>query len=68
MKEVDRALQSDGGDFEPTPEIVWQQSDSSTLSEVQFSPPETGEFRLFVYVDDCYGGSATANMPILIES
>jgi beta-galactosidase/beta-glucuronidase len=68
MKEVDRALQSDGGDFEPTPETVWQQSDSSTLSEVQFSPPETGEFRLFVYVDDCYGGSATANMPILIES
>lgn len=68
MKEVDRALQSDGGDFEPTPETVWQQSDSSTLSEIQFSPPETGEFRLFVYVDDCYGGSATANMPILIES
>ena len=68
MKEVDRALQSDGGDFEPTPEIVWQQSDTATSSTVEFSPPETGEFRLFVYVDDHYGGSATANIPILIES
>lgn len=68
MKEVDRELESDGGDFEPTPETVWQQSGPSTLSEIQFSPPQTGEFRLFVYVDDCYGGSATANIPILIES
>ena len=41
MKEVDRALQSDGGDFEPTPEIVWQQSDTATSSTVEFSPPET---------------------------
>jgi hypothetical protein len=68
MKEVDRELESDGGDFEPTPEIVWQQSDSNTSSEIEFSPPHKGEFRLFVYVDDSYGGSATANMPILIES
>ena len=68
MKEVDRELQSDGGDFEPTPEIVWQQSDSHTSSKIEFSPPKSGEFRLFVYVDDCHGGSATANIPILIES
>jgi hypothetical protein len=68
MKEIDRELESDGGDFEPTPEIVWQQSDSNASSEIDFSPPQIGEFRLFVYVDDCYGGSATANMPILIES
>ena len=68
MKEVDRELESDGGDFEPTPDIVWQQSNSNTSSEVAFSPPLTGEFRLFVYIDDGYGGSATANMPILIES
>jgi len=68
MKEVERELESDGGDFEPAPEIVWQQSGSNTSMEVEFSPPQTGEFRLFVYVDDYYGGSATANMPILIES
>jgi hypothetical protein len=68
MKEVDRELESDGGDFEPTPDIVWQQSNSNTSSEVAFSPPQMGEFRLFVYIDDGYGGSATANMPILIES
>ena len=68
MKEVDRELESDGGDFEPTPDIVWQNSASNAFSEIVFSPPETGEFRLFVYVDDGYGGSATANIPILIES
>ena len=68
MKEIDRELESDGGDFEPTPEIVWRQSDSNASSEIDFSPPQIGEFRLFVYVDDFYGGSATANMPILIES
>ena len=68
MREVDRELESDGGDFEPTPEIVWQQSNANTLMNVEFSPPQTGEFRLFVYVDDGHGGSDTANMPILIES
>lgn len=68
MKEVERELESDGGDFEPSPETVWQQSGENTSSEIQFSLTETGEFRLFIYVDDCYGGSATANIPILIES
>ena len=28
MKEVDKSQESDGGDFEPTPDIVWQQSQS----------------------------------------
>ena len=68
MKEVDREQESDGGDFEPTPDIVWQQSNLNSSSEVEFSPPQIGEFRLFVYIDDGYGGSATANMPILVES
>jgi hypothetical protein len=68
MKEVDREQESDGGDFEPTPDIVWQQSNLNSSSEVAFSPPQIGEFRLFVYIDDGYGGSATANMPILVES
>lgn len=67
MREVDRDLESDGGDFEPTPDIVWQKSDSNHGPTTEFSTPHSGEFRLFVYVDDCYGGTATANIPILIE-
>jgi hypothetical protein len=67
MREVDRGLESDGGDFEPTPDIVWQKSDSNHGPTTKFSTPHSGEFRLFVYVDDCYGGTATANIPILIE-
>ena len=67
MREVDRSLESDGGDFEPTPDIVWQKSDPNHASTAEFSTPHSGEFRLFVYVDDCYGGTATANIPILIE-
>lgn len=67
MEEVDRDMESDGGDFEPTPAIVWQQCGSSSLKQVTFVVPDKGEYRLFIYVDDCYGGSATANIPILIE-
>ena len=36
MKEVDRDMESDGGDFEPTPEIVWQQSGSVGQQKVKF--------------------------------
>ena len=68
MEEVDRNMESDGGDFEPTPAIVWQQSESSSLKQVTFVAPDKGEYRLFVYIDDLHGGTATANMPILVES
>ena len=68
MKEVDRAVESDGGDFEPTPDIVWQFSGHAATKKIEFAAPSEGEYRLFVYIDDAYGGTATANMPILIES
>ena len=68
MKEVEKSQESDGGDFEPTPDIVWHQSQSDKLQRVEFKAPKAGEYRLFVYLDDGFGGSATANMPILVES
>jgi len=68
MKEVDRTLESDGGDFEPTPDIAWHQSAPNSSQQVEFKAPCAGEYRLFVYVDNCHGGSATANLPILVES
>ncbi|MDA8682374.1 hypothetical protein N9M08_07555 [Porticoccaceae bacterium] len=67
MKEVDTAVQSDGGDFEPTPEIIWQKSGTDIGSKVQFKAPASGEYRLFVYLDDDTNGSATANMPVLVD-
>ena len=67
MKEVDRELESDGGDFEPTPDIVWQQSQKNCC-HVKFKTPSEGEYRLFIYIDNAFNGSATANLPILVES
>ena len=55
MKEVEKSQESDGGDFEPTPDIVWHQSQSDKLQRVEFEAPEAGEYRLFVYLDDGFG-------------
>jgi hypothetical protein len=68
MKEVEKSQESDGGDFEPTPDTVWQPAQSKSAAKVEFKAPAAGEYRLFVYVDDSFGGSATANMPVLVES
>lgn len=68
MKEVEKSQESDGGDFEPTPDTVWQPTQSKSAAKVEFKAPAAGEYRLFVYVDDSFGGSATANMPVLVES
>ncbi len=68
MREVDKDVESDGGDFEPTPEIVWHQSDAQTSNKIQFKAPEAGEYRLYAYVEDKQDGAATANIPILVES
>ena len=68
MKEVDRDMESDGGDFEPTPEVIWQQQASVNSQQVVFKAPSKGEYRLFVYINDPNSGTATANMPILVES
>ncbi len=68
LKEVDKELESDGGDFEPRPKTLWQQSGDSSLDRVRFPAPAPGEYRLFVIVLDSYGGSATANLPVLVET
>ena len=67
MKEVEKDKESDGGDFEPTPDVVWHQSSTETTNRVQFSAPNPGEYRLFAYIRDSHGNAATANMPILVE-
>jgi hypothetical protein len=39
----------------------------SLYTQNLFQSENTGEYRLFIYIDGCYGGSATANIPVLIE-
>ena len=68
MAEVDKSVESDGGDFEPTPDIIWCDATDNSSAKVDFTAPTAGEYRLFVYIDDAYGSAATANMPILVES
>ena len=68
LKEVDKKLESDGGDFEPRPETVWHQRGDSSLDSVEFPAPAPGEYRLFVLVVDSHGGAATANLPVLVET
>jgi hypothetical protein len=68
MREVEKNLESDGGDFEPTPKVVWSQYGSETTDHVDFKAPSIGEYRLFIYLDDAFGGSATANIPVLVVS
>ncbi len=67
MREVDKDVQSDGGDFEPTPEVVWHQSGPSTGGQIQFRAPGAGEYRLYVYLEDDHGNAATANVPIFVD-
>jgi hypothetical protein len=68
MKEVADSLKSDGGDFEPTPETVMNMNGDHISNEITFKAPEEGEYRLFVYVNDGNGNSATANIPFLVNN
>jgi hypothetical protein len=66
LKEVDRAKQSDGGDYEPRPEAVLDISSEEHI--LSFAAPEPGEYRLFVYASDKHGGAATANIPFIVNA
>ncbi len=66
-EEVPTALQSDGGDFEPTPPTIESLLDTqNTHFEFQVSQP--GEYRLFCQIDTPHHSSAVTNIPFLITS
>lgn len=53
-----------GGDFESRPETVFHEELGSA---VEINVPDTGAYRLFVYVTDDAGNAGTANIPFLVE-
>jgi hypothetical protein len=68
MREVPDEHKSDGGDFEKRPESVATEFNNQSQKTVDFiAPSEKGEYRLFVYVSDGNGHSATANIPFLVQ-
>ena len=67
MAEVDKSVESDGGDFEPSPEVIWSDSTENSGANTQFAAPSAGEYRLFVYAEDSHNNAATANLPILVK-
>lgn len=65
-EEVPSALQSDGGDFEPTPPTVKSALAVTSLAfNFQLSRP--GEYRLFCQIDAPNQASAVSNIPFLIK-
>ena len=66
-EEVPTALQSDGGDFEPTPPTVESQLGTQS-PRFNFQLSEPGEYRLFCQIDAPHAISAVANIPFRIKS
>ncbi len=54
-----------GGDFETRPKTLVSLKDGASLELT--APEMPGAYRLFVYVTDTNHGSATANIPFLVE-
>ncbi len=67
MEEVDRASESDGGDLELQPAILWTKK-IHDINRIIFYAPKPGEYRLFIYIEDPFNGSSTANMPLLVAA
>lgn len=64
-QEVDRTLESDGGDFEPTPPSILSQCKTREKT-FQFHLSKPGEYRLYCRVDNRADASGVANIPLLI--
>lgn len=55
---------SDGGDFEPSPDVVETEIKYNGNGGISFSAPsEKGEYRLFIYIRDKHNHVATVNIP-----
>ena len=68
IPEVPKGDQSDGGDLEARQKTVDTVFENQGAHGVSFVGPENpGEYRLFVYVSDGQGHSATANIPFLVK-
>ncbi len=69
IPEVPQNKQSDGGDFEKRPASISTGFKIVSDGSVEFNCPDShGEYRLFVYVSDGNGHSATANIPFLVKN
>ena len=65
-EEVPTALQSDGGDFEPTPPTI-EAVIGTQNQQFNFQVSEPGEYRLFCQIDAPEKTSAVSNIPFLIK-
>ena len=66
-EEVPTALQSDGGDFEPTPPTI-ESLLATQNKHFDFKVSQPGEYRLYCQVDTPHQSSAVTNIPFLITS
>lgn len=65
-EEVPSDLQSDGGDFEPTPPTIKSALEVKSL-EFNFQLSQPGEYRLYCQIDAPHQASAVSNIPFLIK-
>jgi hypothetical protein len=66
-EEVPAALQSDGGDFEPTPPTIESLLETQS-KRFEFTVSQPGEYRLFCQIDTPHHCAAVTNIPFLITS
>lgn len=57
----------DGGDKEDRPEKIEIIETINEDGQLTFKAPNPGKYRLFVYADDGFGHSATANIPFMVK-
>ncbi len=58
---------SEGGDFEKRPKSLGELIISASTSEVVFNtPPNSGAYRILIYVVDNHNNAATANIPFFV--